>query len=101
MGFKLNPLGPPFDLVGSAGATVTGFAVEYRTVSALEDGDQKLTLAASPSVVTETRLTFPCGTMQVYGLDFDVINGNELNWGGLSLETLITTGDTLVIEYFV
>ena len=76
------------------------FVVEERTITAAEAAAKKLTLAFTPDEPTEVRMFSPCGPIQRYDFDYDVINGNEVNWDFKALETLIEEGDVFIFHYF-
>lgn len=59
--------------------------------------NKQITLSSTPVNASKTRLSIVGGVDQKYGSDFTV-TGNTLSWNGLGLETILETGDTLIID---
>lgn len=81
--------------------TLTNQIVENRTVSAGEITAKKLVLSNTPGVPTEVVCDMRSGSIQVYGVDFNIINGNELNWSGFAMDGVVLAGSILRITYFI
>jgi hypothetical protein len=79
---------------------VLDFKVENRVISAGEITAKKLTLTSTPNVPTEVIVDVAGGSAQVYNVDFNIINGNELNWNGFALDGIIFAGSILRIQYY-
>jgi len=81
--------------------TLTNEIIENILVTAPQVAAKKLVLANSPAVITEVKCDMRSGSIQIYGVDFNVINGNELNWNGFALDGVVIAGSYLRISYFI
>lgn len=85
--------------VAATPAAPTGTVnVEYRTLSAGESSAKQLTLLAAPNDALKVMVDLIGGGAQEYAIDFSVA-GAILNWNGLGLDGIITTGDKLRVFY--
>lgn len=74
-----------------------GRVVETIIITAGQDADKKVILTESnPNNIF---LTIPCGTSQIEGHDYEIINNNELSWDGKALETSLSEDDTIIVIY--
>ena len=97
--FILNPITGELDYIDEA--TVSGggtYNVEKFTLSPSDITNKSVTLANTPSTANLTRLVVIEGIEQDYGVDFSV-SGTLLTWNGLGLESLLESGDKLIIVY--
>lgn len=82
-------------------STIVGLhRTELRVISSIEASNKTLSLLAIPSSPTETVVMTVGGTVQKYNIDYKV-TGNELTWNGYGMETIIESGDMLVIIYIL
>ena len=72
--------------------------VEYIDITALMITNKELTLSNTPAITTNTVVDVIGGTSQRYGADFTV-SSNVLSWNLLGLESELTSGDVLRIQY--
>jgi hypothetical protein len=73
--------------------------VENRTITAGEITAKEITLVATPSVASKTKVDVRGGSPQVHGLDF-VVTGDVLSWNGYDLYGQLVAGSILRIVYF-
>lgn len=88
-----GPIGP----VGPPGPQGTSPVIEYRIVTQNEFNAHQLTLLGTPNPGNIV-VAFIFGTDQNINVDF-TLSGKILSWLGLGMDTLISVGDTLVIQY--
>jgi hypothetical protein len=82
-------------------STIVGLhRTELRVISSSESLAMELTLLAVPSSPTEVVVMTVGGTVQKYGTDY-VVSGNVVSWNGYGMETIIESGDMLVIIYIL
>jgi len=95
----VGPVGP-IGLTGPQGAQgIPGpNSGEFRTITSAESLAGSLTLAGAPATPSKVRVWISGGTLQKYGFDF-IVSVNQLIWIGYALETTLSTGDDLLIEY--
>lgn len=85
----------------SGGAGGSGdFQLIPRTISSGEASAKKLVLNPDPLDTDEVAVFLIGGTSQKPGVDYEIINGNELSWDSKSLDGILTVGDMLLIMYF-
>ena len=58
-----------------------------------------MTLTAEPVNPDLTVLNVIGGPAQEYGVDYEVI-ADALSWNGLYLESVLTEGDTLIVQFY-
>lgn len=80
--------------------SVIGFAQEDFTLTGTDITNKYVTLSFAPSPANETSVDVIGGIKQDYSVDFTV-SGSQLSWNSLGLEALLSSGDKLVITYFV
>jgi hypothetical protein len=80
---------------------LTNQIVENRLITVGEMAAKKLTLANTPGVPTEVICDMASGSIQIYGLDFNIINGNQLNWSALGMDGVVLAGTYLRIVYYI
>lgn len=68
------------------------------TLTSTEISNKKVLLSAAPTIPELTTLNTG-GVGQTYGIDFTVVNGNELSWDGLGLESILEVGDLIKIVF--
>lgn len=71
---------------------------EVRTISSGEATAKQLTLSVTPKTLSATRMLVDGGPEQFFGSDFNVV-GATLSWGGLNLDGVLASGDTITIIY--
>ena len=82
--------------------TIAGnFFVEPHIITGQEAIDKKIVLQHTPTKPQEVMMDIPGGTIQRYGTDFTIINGNEVSWDGYALETLLEEDDNIRITYIL
>ena len=59
---------------------------------------KSVTLSATPVAPEKTILNVIGGPVQEYGVDY-TISGNILSWSALGLESLLTDGDKLIVQF--
>ena len=98
--FKFNPVSGDFDLVDiyTPGPGGGSYNVEKKTLTGADITNKTVTLSQTPTTLALTRLIVITGLEQDYGTDFTV-SGTTLSWNGLGLESLLASGDKLVIVY--
>lgn len=74
-------------------------SVEYRSITSGEDSAKQLTLGATPNDPSKVLVSVIGGISQIYSVDYTV-SGNVLDWNGLGLDGILTTGDILLILYW-
>lgn len=72
--------------------------VEYRTLSGGEAAAKQLTLSATPLSASKVMVDLIGGSAQEYSVDYTV-SGSVLDWNGLGLDGVLSTGDKLRINY--
>ena len=83
---------------GIAGASGNPLKVEMITLTNQMIADGELTLSQGCTSPAETLVFVDGGPVQKYGIDFTVV-ANTLSWSGLGLETIISVGDILIVQY--
>lgn len=83
---------------GIAGASGNPTKVEVITVTGPMITAGELTLSESCASPSEALVFLDGGSVQKPGVDFNVA-GNILSWSGLGLETIISVGDILIVQY--
>lgn len=78
--------------------SLSGFNVEYVTITALMIFNKSLTLASAPTTSGQTVLMHTSGPAQKYGVDFTV-SGTTLTWNGLGLDGVIAENDVVIVQY--
>ncbi len=73
--------------------------VELITLLAGDITNKYVVLASAPTTPSLTRLTVVGGPEQSYATDFQILLSNHLDWNGLFLDGVLTTGDKLIISY--
>lgn len=98
--YKFNPISGAFDLVDifTPGPGGGDYNVQKFTLTPTDITNKTVTLTQTPTVLALTRLIVITGLEQDYGTDFTV-SGTTLSWNGLGLESLLESGDKLVIVY--
>lgn len=96
--FILNPISGNFDYIDTSTASSGSYNVEKLTLNASDISNKQITLSATPTTASDTRLTVIEGIEQDYSIDFTV-SGSTLSWNGLGLESILEDGDKLVIIY--
>lgn len=71
---------------------------ETRTISSLEATNKQLILAQTPNPSNELIVLVAGGSVQTYNVDF-VVSTNVLDWLGWGMETIINSGDILILNY--
>jgi len=83
------------------GGDSNGEFVQYiQTLTIAHINNKKITLIATPASVGEVSLTPLGGLEQRSGIDFEILNGNELSWDGLGLDGDLSNGDQILIKFF-
>lgn len=77
-----------------------GYFKEEVTLNNTQYTGKEIILTNLPSIPEQLTVLPVSGTPQKYNTDFIVI-GNILSWDGRGLETILETGDTLVIIYAI
>ena len=81
--------------------TIAGnYFVEPHIISAGEALAKAITLLHPPAKPLETVVDVVGGTSQVYGLDF-IVTGNVLSWNGYGMETIISSGNRIRVNYIL
>ena len=64
---------------------------------------KKVTLQVEPSTKENAVLVFFSGSAQDYGIDFEILNGNEVHWNGLGMdaEGIAIDGEKFYVQYVV
>ena len=88
------------DLNLGGGSSNGDFQLSCREVTAGEDTAKKLTLSPTPADTDEVAMFIVGGSSQKPGIDYEIINGNELSWDGLGLDGLLSVGDKILLLYF-
>lgn len=89
-----GPRGPAGSLE-SYRATTQSF-----TLTSQDIFDKKITLSHIPAN-NSVFLIPDGGAPQRIGIDFDVVNSNEISWNGLRLDGFLEEGETIYITYQV
>lgn len=89
--YMINGVATP---VTPSGAT----NVVYRTLTSGEAAAESLTLLTTPLSASKVKVDIVGGGAQQYAVDFTV-SGAVLSWVGLGLSGVLSTGDTLRIDY--
>jgi len=99
--YKWTSLGWDYFFTPVNMSTIVGLhRTELRVISSSESLAMELTLLAVPSSPTEVVVMTVGGTVQKYGTDY-VVSGNVVSWNGYGMETIIESGDMLVIIYIL
>lgn len=82
-------------VVGGGGAS---YVVNKITLTGTDITNKFITLTGAPTTPSGTILDVIGGPTQDYSVDF-IVSGSTLSWSGLSLETILTAGDKLIIQF--
>lgn len=63
--------------------------------------DKKVTLNMPPANNNISVVIDGAGTPSIFSVDFVLINGNEISWLGLRLESILDNTDTMHVSYLV
>lgn len=96
--FLFNPISGQFDYVDTTAAT-GGYQVEKFTLNGTDITNKYVDLSLAPAIASATRLVVITGIEQDYGTDFQMISSVRLSWSSLGLESILASGDKLVIVY--
>lgn len=102
MGLKFNPITGNLDIVGGGGDGLYKYKVERFTLSAGDITNKYVVLTDAPTNKPNTRLVVIEGIEQDYSVDFQVTaddSNKRLSWDSLGLESILQSGDKLVIAY--
>jgi hypothetical protein len=83
-------------------AAAGGITTEVRTLDNTDITNKYIILTEAPTTKTLTRTVPIDGIEQEYGVDFEVTTDDSdkrLSWNGLGLESLLASGDKLIITY--
>ena len=86
--------------LGTGGSSNGDFQLISRTLNATEATNKQLILSPAPADPSEVSVFLIGGSAQKPGVDYDVVNGNELTWNGLGLDGFLAEGDMLLLLYF-
>ena len=86
--------------LGVGGSSNGDFQLLSRTITVGEDSAKKLTLSPVPADTDEVAVFIIGGSSQKPGIDYEIINGNELSWNALGLDGILASGDILLLLYF-
>ena len=75
-------------------------AVEFRTITGPEESAKQLTLAQTPDNPLTVLMFILNGFPQENGVDY-IVSGNIVNWSGFGLDGDLTSGDTILLLYWV
>ena len=84
----------------SGGSSNGDFQLIPRTITALEASNKKLTISPTPADTDEVAFFLLGGSAQKPGVDYEIINGDELSWSGLGLDGFLGENDMVLILYF-
>lgn len=98
--FTVDPVTKTIDFAASGGGGGGAFPYkpEFFTLDSTDISNKFVTLAAIVGTANKTRLTVIGGTEQAYGDDFTV-SGDVVSWNGTPLESLLASGDKIIIIY--
>ena len=71
-----------------------------RTVTVTNINNKYMELTPAPLNGAEVQVVVLGGIEQVNGIDFEILNGNQLSWASKGLEADLLPGDQLLIKYF-
>jgi len=77
----------------------TNYIVNVFTLTSTDILNKYVTLTATPVTPATTVLSVVGGPVQVYGNDYQIIGGNQLNWSGLFLDGVLSSGDILIVQF--
>lgn len=84
---------------GPAGSLENYYATTQSfTLTAQDITDKKVTLNQIPAN-NSISLMPDGGASQRIGVDFDVVNSNEVSWNGLGLDGFLEEGETIYVTY--
>lgn len=70
------------------------------TITAENVAEKKIVLSFIPEFPESIKITPDGGPQQVYGVDYIIINRNELSWANLSLDGFLEEGEFVFLSYF-
>lgn len=79
--------------------SVPKFVSELFTISSTNLEQKRITLTLTPDLSYNVAVTPRDGCAQFIGIDFE-IEDRHLSWDGLELDSLLTVGDVLQVDYF-
>ena len=85
---------------GGGGPAVSGYQVEYFTLTLTDETNKSVTLSSTPTQPTRTLLDIQDGGgSATYGSDFSV-SGNTVSWAGGQFDGVLAEGDIIRVVYF-
>lgn len=88
---------------GGGGGSTDPYKPEFLiTLNSTDITNQYVVLTEAPTIKAKTRLSVGGGIEQIYGVDFVVTvddSNKRLSWSGLGLQSLLVSGDILIVEY--
>lgn len=69
-------------------------------VTAQNVAEKKFVLSFIPEFPERIKLTPDGGPQQVYGVDYIIINRNEISWDGLGLDGFLEENELVFLSYF-
>lgn len=75
-----------------------GRQVERFTLSAAQVSSKSITLAETPEDSNSVVIDCPNGPIQRIDVDY-IVTGSIISWDGYGLETILNTGDHLIVTY--
>jgi hypothetical protein len=76
----------------------SGRFVERFTLNSTHIANKKVTLQNMPESANSVVVDAPYGPVQILGQDY-IVTGQDVSWDGYGLETILESGDLLIIIY--
>jgi hypothetical protein len=70
------------------------------TITSEDIAEKRIVLSFIPEFPERIKLTPDGGPLQVYGVDYIIVNRNEITWEGLGLDGFLETDEVVFINYF-
>ena len=70
------------------------------TLTAQNIAEKKIVLSFIPEFPERIKLTPDGGPQQIYGIDYIIINRNEISWDGFGLDGFLEEDEIIFLNYF-